>query len=133
MRMMPFIESIHTSQQLIKTDKAEFYLNRLKTEYPESPYLKVSEKVTFSEKSVTKVVNEEPKPNPKVTEKAVDKDYKFTVQAGAFTRKENALKLKTDLIKQVILLKLAKSPLAVRYFTLYMLANSPLMKKQKVF
>jgi hypothetical protein len=82
-----------------KTEKADFYLNRLKTEYPESPYLKLSEKVTFAEKSVTKVVNEEPKPNPKVTEKAVDKDYRFTVQAGAFTRKENALKLKADFDK----------------------------------
>ena len=82
-----------------KTDKADFYLNRLKTEYPESPYLKLSEKVTFSEKSVTKVVNEEPVPYPKVKEKAGDKDYKFTVQAGAFTRKENALKLKADFDK----------------------------------
>ena len=74
-------------------------MNRLKTEYPESPYLKLSEKVTFSEKSVTKVVNEEPVPYPKVKEKAGDKDYKFTVQAGAFTRKENALKLKADFDK----------------------------------
>jgi hypothetical protein len=79
-----------------KTDKADFYLNRLKTEYPESPYLKLTEKVTFSEKSLTKVINDEPKPYPKVTEKTVDIDYKFTVQAGAFTRKENALKLKAD-------------------------------------
>jgi hypothetical protein len=78
-----------------KTDKANFYLNRLKTEYPESPYLKLIDNVTFQEISRTKDVKEEP--NPKV--KAVDKDYKFTVQAGAFTRKENALKLKADFDK----------------------------------
>jgi len=80
-------------------NKAEFFLKRLKTEYPESPYLKLAEKVTFTEKGKTKTIKEEPKIYPSVKEKVAAKDYKFTVQAGAFTRKENALKLKADFDK----------------------------------
>jgi len=79
-------------------NKAEFFLNRLKTEYPESPYLKLAEKTTFTEKGKDKITNQEPKTYPKLKEKSAAKE-KFTVQAGAFTRKENALKLKTDFDK----------------------------------
>ncbi len=81
-----------------KMDKADFYLNRLKTEYSESPYIKLTEKITFTEKS-EEIVKEEnkskhnPVPTPKV------KQYKFTIQAGAFSTKANALKLKTDFDK----------------------------------
>ena len=32
-----------------KTDKSDFYLNRLKTEYPESAYIKLASRVTFLE------------------------------------------------------------------------------------
>ena len=82
-----------------KTDKADFYLNRLKTEYPQSPYIGLTKRVTFKENTKPTVKTEESKTNPKVKEKTVDKEYKFTIQAGAFTRKENALKLKTDFDK----------------------------------
>lgn len=82
-----------------KTDKAEFYLNRLKIEYPESPYVKLANRVTFIENTKATVKTEESKTAPKVKEKTVNKEYKFTVQAGAFTRKENALKLKADFDK----------------------------------
>lgn len=82
-----------------KTDKAEFYLNRLKTEYPESPYISLTKRVTFAENTKPTVKTDEGKTIPKVNEKIADKEYKFTVQAGAFTRKENALKLKIDFDK----------------------------------
>lgn len=82
-----------------KLDKADFYLNRLKTEYPQSPYISLTKRVAFTETTKPTVKIEEDKPTPKVKEKAVDKKYKFTIQAGAFTRKENALKLKTDFDK----------------------------------
>src|SRR3989339_1708242 len=82
-----------------KTDKAELYLNRLKTEYPESAYIKLASRVTFLENTKAAVKTEDSKTSPKVKEKAVDKEYKFTVQAGAFTRRENALKLKTEFDK----------------------------------
>ncbi len=82
-----------------KTDKSDFYLNRLKTEYPESAYIKLASRVTFLENTKAAVKTEDSKTSPKVKEKAVDKEYKFTVQAGAFTRRENALKLKTEFDK----------------------------------
>jgi len=82
-----------------KHDKTEFYKNRLKTDYPESPYNKLTEKVVFTDVSKVKVKTEESKTVPKIEEKTNEKPYKFSVQAGAFTRKENAIKLKTDLDK----------------------------------
>lgn len=82
-----------------KTDKAEFYLNRLNTEYPESPYINLTKRVTFADNTKPTVKTEEGKTATKIKEKTVDKDYKFTVQAGAFTRKANALKLKIDFDK----------------------------------
>lgn len=82
-----------------KLDKADFYLNRLKSEYPQSPYINLTKRMTFAENTEPKIKTEEDKPAPKVKEKIADKEYKFTIQAGAFTRKENALRLKTDFEK----------------------------------
>ncbi len=82
-----------------KLDQAELCKNRLKKEYSESPYNKLTEKVVFSEVPNVKVTTVENKSSPKVEETADTKHYKFTVQAGAFTRKENALKLKADFDK----------------------------------
>jgi hypothetical protein len=82
-----------------KTDKAEFFFNRLKTEYAESPYIKLASRITFSEDSKVTVKTEESKTTIPVKEKPVEKEFKYTVQAGAFTRKDNALKLKTDFNK----------------------------------
>lgn len=80
-------------------DNANHYLNRLKTEYSESPYIKLTEKVVFSTGNTSTVKPGDSKTEPKVKEKTVQVDYKYTIQAGAFTRKENAIKLKTDLDK----------------------------------
>jgi tetratricopeptide (TPR) repeat protein len=82
-----------------KIDKADFYLNRLKTEYPQSPYIGLTKRVTFTETTKPTVKTNESKTIPNVKEKIADKEYKFTIQAGAFTRKENALKLKADFDK----------------------------------
>ena len=93
------IYRIHTYFSAIdKTDKVDFYLNRLKTEYPESPYISLTKRVTFTDNTKPIVKTEENK-TLQVNEKEIDKSYKFTIQAGAFTRKENALKLKTDFDK----------------------------------
>ena len=82
-----------------KIDKADFYLNRLKTEYSESPYIKLTGKSTFSVGTKVTVKTEENKVTIPVKEKPVEKEFKYTVQAGAFTRKDNALKLKFDFDK----------------------------------
>ncbi len=81
------------------SEKASFYLNRLKTEYPESPFIKLTEKVVIASNTEVSVKTNEKKNNLTSKEKSGEKIYKFTVQAGAFTRKENALKLKSDFDK----------------------------------
>jgi hypothetical protein len=82
-----------------KNNQVEIYKNRLRKEYPESPYNKLTEKVVFTDASKVNVKTVENKTAPKLEEKTNTKDYKFTIQAGAFTRKENALKLKADFDK----------------------------------
>lgn len=71
-------------------ETAQEKLQQLKSEYPKSPYIQVAEQnLTELEKMDKKEAEqkvEEVKP-------AVDEDYKFTIQAGAFTNPDNAKKL----------------------------------------
>ena len=71
-------------------ETAQEKLKQLKTSYPTSPYIQVADQnLTALEKSdvkETEIPVEEIK--PKVAE-----DYKFTIQAGAFTNLDNAKKL----------------------------------------
>jgi len=65
-------------------------LKQLKTSYPTSPYIQVAEqnlsalKKTEVKETETKVEETKPK---------VEENYKFTIQAGAFTNLDNAKKL----------------------------------------
>jgi len=70
-------------------DAAKNHLNRLKKEYPESPYIKISDKNIPSEDEIT-VVNKKQKEIPKA-------NYNYTIQAGAFSKLKNAQSLKKDL------------------------------------
>ncbi len=74
---------------------ANSFLNRLKKEYPNSPYIKIAEKrtgnlITAKQKIITEPANKPLSAKPK--NKIV---YKFTIQAGAFTVSSNANNLKT--------------------------------------
>ncbi|MGK9477640.1 SPOR domain-containing protein [Melioribacter sp. OK-6-Me] len=61
--------------------KAESYLNTLKKNYPSSPYLK------YTDRNL-----------PDTTDEVEElKEYKYTVQAGAFLKKENAERLVSQL------------------------------------
>lgn len=75
-------------------DKAGSYITRLKKDFPESPYNKLVEKSDFSSKFGEKI-----KDDSKQVQIAKLKTKEFTIQAGAFTSKENAMKLKNDLVK----------------------------------
>ena len=67
--------------------KAETYLNKLKNEYPNSPYIQTADRIIPDEETaISKIVNSEETDN-----------YKYTIQAGAFLNSENAEKLKTQL------------------------------------
>lgn len=71
-------------------ETAQEKLKQLKTSYPTSPYINVADQnlsaLEKSEVKEQKNVVEEIKPK-------VEEDYKFTIQAGAFTNLDNANKL----------------------------------------
>lgn len=71
-----------------KLELADKYFVQLKNDYPSSAYIKLSEE------SARTLKNKEEIDVKKPTSK-----NKFTIQAGAFTRKENALNLKSDFDK----------------------------------
>lgn len=76
---------------LIAVDKlqlADKYFLQLKNDYPSSSYVKLSEETAIALKS-----------KEKIDVKQLASKNKFTIQAGAFTRKENALNLKSDFNK----------------------------------
>ncbi|MCS7053398.1 MAG: SPOR domain-containing protein [Ignavibacterium sp.] len=79
-------------------DSAEKYLNVLKSKYAESPYIRLAQiqfdSISFSEnKTELEVVN---------SNQTKKDNYKYSIQAGAFIKKENALSLKSQLEKSGI-------------------------------
>lgn len=84
-------------------NKAETYLNELKSKYPSSPYIKAADRKIpdeeESEESVAESFNALSKIAKTTAQNPVQQKFNFTVQAGAFLNFENADKLKNDLIK----------------------------------
>lgn len=76
------IFSYHYAMGLYK--KAETYLNKLKTEYPNSPYIKSADR-NIPDETITENVSE---PQTRPAEK-----FMYTIQAGAFLNADNAKKL----------------------------------------
>ncbi|MEW6195251.1 MAG: SPOR domain-containing protein [Bacteroidota bacterium] len=64
--------------------KAETYLTKLKTEYPNSPYIKTADRNIPDELLTEEVL---------LPPAADSKNYRFTIQAGAFINIDNAKKL----------------------------------------
>jgi tetratricopeptide (TPR) repeat protein len=78
---------------------AQTYVDLLKKDYPASPYLKIVEKKmpTKDEMTGEDKVAKQPPPVKKEEQGKPEKknlDYKFTIQAGAFSGADNALALK---------------------------------------
>ena len=92
------VYSYYYAQQLF--DQAIPYLERLKKEYPSSPYIKIAEKnMPVIDDNNTDRPAIDPLPPKKLNKKTNTKtdsklNYKFTIQAGAFTGKDNAEVLK---------------------------------------
>ncbi len=88
------IYSYYYAQQTFEA--ASTYLDRLKRDYPSSPYIKVAEKNTpVIDENNSERPAIDPLPPKKINKKQDTKlDYKFTIQAGAFSRKDNAELLK---------------------------------------
>jgi tetratricopeptide (TPR) repeat protein len=71
-------------------DTAQEKLKQLKSSYPTSPYIQIADQNLSSfEKSEVK----EPEKVVEEVKPKVEEDYKFTIQAGAFTNLDNAKKL----------------------------------------
>ena len=79
--------------------KAETYLNRLKKDFRESPYIKTADrKIPDIEEQPSQPIVTPSKPvQPEKTE---TKTYNFTIQAGAFLNIENAKKLSEQLSRE---------------------------------
>lgn len=73
---------------------SETYFNKLKNEYPESPYLRIAQ----SQFDLLKAPEQSEKDIIKPIEKKIT-EYSHTIQAGAFIKKENALALKSQFEK----------------------------------
>ena len=78
---------------------AQTYLDLLKKDYPDSPYLKIAEKKMPAKDEMTsedKVAKQQPPVKKEEQKKPEQKnlDYKFMIQAGAFSNVDNALVLK---------------------------------------
>jgi tetratricopeptide (TPR) repeat protein len=67
---------------------ADKNFEKLKKDYPESPYIKIA----------TQNVADQKETSNQITEKNDEADYKYTVQAGAFTNKDNASALQKEFI-----------------------------------
>lgn len=68
---------------------AEAFLNKLKKEYPDSPYIKMAERDIPTE-------NEPSTSSRDLTSGDNSKNYQFTIQAGAFSNESNAVTLKSS-------------------------------------
>jgi len=73
-------------------DTAREKLKQLKSSYPASPYIQVADQNI----SVLEKTNDQETKPKTVEQKPVDENYKFTIQAGAFTNLENANNLVDD-------------------------------------
>lgn len=73
--------------------KAEYTLNKLKTEYPASPYIKAADRTIPEEIPAEAAPAGKPEKQP-LSEAS---NERFTVQAGAFLNIQNAQSLKTSL------------------------------------
>ena len=82
--------------------KAENYLEKLKAEYPGSPYIDAVEKNNPGQtgvfyKETNTADNKSEPPKPKVKNKPAEVEANYTVQAGAFLSLKNAENLKKQL------------------------------------
>ena len=68
---------------------ASSFLKKLKKEYPQSPYIKIAEREIPAE-------NEPASSPPDLSASGNAKDFRFTIQAGAFSNDSNAVSLKNS-------------------------------------
>jgi tetratricopeptide (TPR) repeat protein len=88
------IYSYYFAMGLYKT--AENQLNKLKSKYPSSPYIKIADRDIPDQDEISAVVNNV-ESTPEHVEINSDQNKKFTIQAGAFSDKKNSEQLVNEL------------------------------------
>lgn len=77
-------------------ETAAGHLNRLKKNYPESPYIKIADRNIPSEDDFSSQLRNDKIDNKEYTPPVVK--YNYTIQAGAFSKLSNAESLKNDFV-----------------------------------
>ena len=86
-------------------DTAREKLKQLKSSYPDSPYIQVADQnLSLLEKSD----DEETKPKTQETKNIPEENFKWTIQAGAFTNLENAKNLMSEFEENGIYTEMAE-------------------------
>ncbi|MEI7810853.1 MAG: SPOR domain-containing protein [Ignavibacteria bacterium] len=91
------IYSYYYAQGLYTTSRA--YLDRLKKNYPDSPYISLAEKKTDAEIRAGNDTQIE-LPKPEVKPSHLKAEPKFTIQAGAFINLINAQRIKNSFVAE---------------------------------
>jgi hypothetical protein len=99
---------------IIEDDKqsAEKYFNALKSNYPESPYIRLAQSQYETLLGTQNIVNEQSRPIE--TKKEVTTNY--TIQAAAFAKRENAISLKSQFEKAGIFSEIKEKNVAGTIF-----------------
>ncbi len=92
-------------------ETANSYFVKLKNDYPESPYLKIAQTQTGALTELNKSEKEIPK-----TEIRKVSSYSYSIQAGAFTKRENAQSLKSQFEKAGIFSEIKEKNVAGTIF-----------------
>ncbi|MDR3610400.1 MAG: SPOR domain-containing protein [Ignavibacteriaceae bacterium] len=106
-------------------DDAATWLNRLKKDYPTSPYIKIAEKnVPPVEQKKINRINKENEQKLKA---------KYTIQAGAFSSKENAETLKNQFINAGYSSEIKEKEVAGTLFNIVCVGKFNTMEEAKKF
>jgi hypothetical protein len=106
-------------------DDAATWLNRLKKDYPSSPYIKIAEKnVPPVEQKKLNRINKENEQKLKA---------KYTIQAGAFSSKENAETLKNQFINAGYSSEIKEKEVAGTLFNIVYVGKFNTMEEAKKF
>jgi len=77
-------------------------LDQLILDYPGSPYIKIAQQNKFPEDGNVSVSNEEDTIDVDEDETVAEQEFKFTIQAGAFSNQNNAESLKEEFLNSGI-------------------------------
>lgn len=83
-------------------ETAQKKLDRLILDYPGSPYIKIAQQNKFPEDKEVAIDKQTDSTEVNGEETVVEQEYKFTIQAGAFSNRNNAESLKAEFLNSGI-------------------------------